>query len=114
MHVWDAETLEPLVDLEGHSFYVFAVAFSPDGERLVSGSGHGTVRVWDTLTVSERDAARKERDELVTGLRPRLRALEDRLGDWSAVADAVSADPELTEREREVALQEILGFSVGR
>ena len=34
--------------------YVHAVAWSPDGTRLVSGSGDFTVRVWDSLSAQER------------------------------------------------------------
>jgi len=34
----------------GHSSTVFAVAWSPDGRHITSGSNDGTVQVWDTLT----------------------------------------------------------------
>ena len=32
---------------QGHTDWVTSVAFSPDGTRIVSGSGDETVRVWD-------------------------------------------------------------------
>jgi WD40 repeat protein/serine/threonine protein kinase len=41
----DAEVAE----LHGHDAYVHAVDWSPDGTRLISASGDGTVRVWDSL-----------------------------------------------------------------
>src|SRR5713101_8351923 len=36
--------------LEGHTKACRCVAFSPDGGRLVSGSGDGTVRLWNVQT----------------------------------------------------------------
>ena len=36
--------------LEGHGSAVYSVAFSPNGERLVSGSFDGTLRLWDAQT----------------------------------------------------------------
>jgi WD40 repeat protein/tRNA A-37 threonylcarbamoyl transferase component Bud32 len=43
----------PVHTLKGHSGPVFGVTFSPDGARLVSGSGDGTVKVWDLRAVRE-------------------------------------------------------------
>ena len=33
-----------------HSFYVYSVAFSPDGKTIVSGSADQTLKVWDAGT----------------------------------------------------------------
>jgi WD40 repeat protein len=38
----------------GHTGFVEAVAFTPDGKTLVSGSADGTVRLWDALTGKQR------------------------------------------------------------
>jgi len=39
--------------LTGHSGPVFVVAFSPNGNRVVSGSRERLVKIWDTETGAE-------------------------------------------------------------
>jgi WD40 repeat protein len=51
----------PSSTLDGHTDYVHAVAWSPDGTRLVSGSGDRTVRVWDSLSIQARARASQEK-----------------------------------------------------
>ena len=50
MKVWDVRTGALLTELIGHTNRVRAVAFSPDGVRVVSGDENGTVIVWDART----------------------------------------------------------------
>src|SRR4029077_12939648 len=51
--------------LDGHAGAVLSVAFSPDGQRLASGSGDKTVRIWDSATGQELFAL-KGHNDLVT------------------------------------------------
>jgi Tol biopolymer transport system component len=44
---------ESVVTLKGHSSFVYVVAFSPDGKRIVSGSRDNTLKVWDAATGEE-------------------------------------------------------------
>ena len=39
MKVWDADTGQETLTLKGHTSWVTSVAFSPDGKRIVTGSG---------------------------------------------------------------------------
>jgi WD40 repeat protein len=50
VRVWDLDGGELLATLTGHEDWVVAVAVTPDGDRIVSGSGDGTVRVWELPT----------------------------------------------------------------
>ena len=43
-----------LQSFEGHSKSNFAVAFSPDGQLVASGSGDNTDKLWDTVTGAAR------------------------------------------------------------
>jgi eukaryotic-like serine/threonine-protein kinase len=48
----------PIRTLHGHSDRVSALAFTPDGRRLVSSSRDGTARVWDVRTGAEIESSR--------------------------------------------------------
>lgn len=47
VRVWDLETGALRQVLEGHEAPIYAVAITPDGARLVTGSRDMTARVWD-------------------------------------------------------------------
>lgn len=51
--VWDLAGDQRLLLLAGHTRYVPAVGFSPDGKRLLSGSDDGTIRLWHSVTGRE-------------------------------------------------------------
>jgi WD40 repeat protein len=45
--VWDLASGECKQTLQGHEAFVSAIAWQPSGERIVTASADGTVRVWD-------------------------------------------------------------------
>ena len=51
--IWDVATRQEVLALEGHTGGVSCLAFSPDGKRIVSGSGDKTLNLWDLATGEE-------------------------------------------------------------
>ena len=48
--LWDVATRDDVRWLRGHTNSIWALAFSPDGKTLASGSADQTVKVWDTAS----------------------------------------------------------------
>jgi len=51
VHVWQLTTAKEIGTFRGHERPVFAVAFSPDSTKLVTGSGDATALIWDLSAV---------------------------------------------------------------
>jgi WD40 repeat protein/tRNA A-37 threonylcarbamoyl transferase component Bud32/tetratricopeptide (TPR) repeat protein len=51
--IWDVLSGKQLFKLEGHTSYVMAVAYSPDGSRLATAGADGAVKLWDSSSGQE-------------------------------------------------------------
>ena len=107
--LWDLGTGQEVARLTGHTDYVFSLAFSPDGQSLVSGSGDGTARIWDILPRETHQKARREAE----ALRPEADRLVENLlrtkhNDAAAVVAAIREDRSLGERKTHAAFRAVL------
>jgi WD40 repeat protein len=53
LRLWDVRTGKQLYRFVGHTHWVTAVTFSEDGQRALSASWDGTVRLWDVSGAAE-------------------------------------------------------------
>ena len=52
-HYWQRQTHLDLKTLRGHSDHIHSAAFSPDGQRIVTGSEDNTAKVWEAASGQE-------------------------------------------------------------
>lgn len=45
--IWDSETLQCVLDIEGHDDRINCIDFSPNGELFVTGSSDQTFKIWN-------------------------------------------------------------------
>jgi WD40 repeat protein len=64
--LWEVRAGTPLGALRGHDGFVSALAFSPDGRWLASGSADTTVRLWDPIKGEERGVLRGHKERVTS------------------------------------------------
>jgi RNA polymerase sigma factor (sigma-70 family) len=66
IRLWHVDSGQESVPVEGHQALIRLVAFSPDGQRILSFGRDHTVCSWDAVTGKLMDARRRGADETVT------------------------------------------------
>ena len=92
--LFETDLMTQRLEFKAHDSYIFSIAWTPDGTRLVTASGDETIKLWDSRT---RPASRIEYDRW-TSLRAEM---EQR-------ADLEEAYPSLEGEERQAARVELI------
>jgi hypothetical protein len=68
VRLWDSQTNQCLRLLQGYNSGVWSIAFSPDGQTLVSGGQDRLIRLWDLTRIRRQGAreqeARRQREQV--------------------------------------------------
>ena len=106
IRVWDTARWKRVVGLMEHEDYVFSVRPSPDGETLLSCGGDGVARVWGLQSRAERWEEQRLYREVVARFQSWLDELSP--GGVEHALSSIRARQGLSDREREIALQQVL------
>ena len=68
VRIWDCDTGTPVHTMNGHTRWVLAVSFSPDGSLLASGGYDNEVRIWNPETGKQVGGALKGHTNYITSL----------------------------------------------
>ncbi|OQO09040.1 hypothetical protein B0A48_05931 [Cryoendolithus antarcticus] len=66
--IWDCETGTPLHTLKGHTGWVLAVAWSPEGDVLATGGMDNTLKLWDPVKGEAIGGALKGHTKWITSI----------------------------------------------
>ncbi|KAL2889526.1 Periodic tryptophan protein 2 [Ceratocystis lukuohia] len=89
VHIWSVQTGQLLDRMSGHEGPVSAVAFTPDGSHLVSGSWDRTARIWSIFGRSQTsEPLQLQADVIAVAVRPdsnqlAISTLDGQLSFWS-------------------------------
>jgi WD40 repeat protein len=66
IRLWDSTSGEPRGQLTNHTWWVRALAFTPDGRLLASASADRTIRIWNVADQAELRCFRRHQDQVTT------------------------------------------------
>jgi WD40 repeat protein len=70
LRLWDLDSPQTPLSLQGHTGPITCLVFSPNGKRLASSSLDQTVRIWDVLTGKETSVLPEEAGVLAVAISP--------------------------------------------
>ena len=111
--LWDLETGDAVATLRGHDDAICCVAFDASGRRIVSCSHDGTVRVWDSAPVAERERDRAAHRLALRRAQPIVDRLFEELQTPEAVLDRLASLEPDAPVSRAVAAQLVLRRALG-